>query len=164
MPVSRGGVGKVFDAQATGELGDFHADIMQPVLERQGRADLQTGLPLAQLGQVDDSYLGEGIVADRHAAGSRQLLQVDQSTAFGQVEHEVLFGSEGMDVRVFADIWWITRLCDGETGADGKPIARQVVQDEFDERSPGAIYIYGSDKSDIVQEDITDEVDDSPKA
>jgi hypothetical protein len=82
----------------------------------------------------------------------------------GKTVDLLLYGNRGVDITTFADMWWISRLCDGETGADGRPITRQVVHDEFDERCPGATFIYGSDKSDIVEEDVTSEVDDSPKA
>lgn len=76
----------------------------------------------------------------------------------GMTLDQMLFATGTLDVQTMVDMWWISRLCDGDTGGNGKPITRAVVQDEFDELCPGAIY------DDFVQEDITDEVDDSPKA
>lgn len=76
----------------------------------------------------------------------------------GTTLDEMLFQHGAVDVQTFVDMWWISRLCAEEVGGDGKPITRRSVQDEFDERCPGAIY------SDFVQEDVTDEVHDSPEA
>jgi len=70
----------------------------------------------------------------------------------------LLWGSNGVDVSSYADMWWITRLCDDETGADGRPISREAVQAEFDDVCAGATY------SDFDETDISAEVDDSPKA
>jgi len=70
----------------------------------------------------------------------------------------LLWGTDGVDVATYADMWWVSRLCDDETGADGRPIARAAVHAEFDEVCAGARY------SDFVETDISAEVDDSPEA
>lgn len=70
----------------------------------------------------------------------------------------LLWGPDGIDIATYVDLWWISRLCADETGADGRPISRQAVQQEFDEACPGATL------ADIEDEDITNEVGDSPEA
>lgn len=76
----------------------------------------------------------------------------------GKTVDLLLWGTEGVDVATYVDLWWISRLCDDELGADGRPISRAAVQAEFDERCPGATL------ADIEDPDITAEVDDSPEA
>lgn len=76
----------------------------------------------------------------------------------GMAVDELLFQRGAFDVQTICDYWWISRLIADEHGADGRLISRRTVQDEFDERCPGAIY------SDFSQDDITNEVDDSPEA
>lgn len=76
----------------------------------------------------------------------------------GMAVDQLLWERGAFDVQTIADYWWIARLTADETGADGRPITRRQVQDELDERAPGAIY------SDFAQDDISDEVDDSPEA
>jgi hypothetical protein len=76
----------------------------------------------------------------------------------GKTVDLLLWGTEGVDVATYVDLWWISRLCDDELGADGHLISRAAVQAEFDERCPGATL------ADIEDVDITAEVDDSPEA
>lgn len=76
----------------------------------------------------------------------------------GMAVDQLLWERGAFDVQTIADYWWIARLAAGEVGGDLRPITRRQVQDELDERAPGAIY------SDFQQDDISDEVDDSPEA
>lgn len=76
----------------------------------------------------------------------------------GKAVDLLLWGTDGVDVATYADMWWISRLCADETGADGRPISRAAVQAEFDDLCAGARY------SDFVETDISDEVNDSPEA
>lgn len=70
----------------------------------------------------------------------------------------LLNGTTGVDVAQYVDMWWISRLIAGEAGADGRPISRIAVQEEFDQLCPGASL------RDVIEEDISDEVHDSPEA
>jgi hypothetical protein len=70
----------------------------------------------------------------------------------------LLFDGGAVDVASYVDMWWISRMCADEAGADGRLISRAAVQAEFDERCPGAAI------GDFVQSDASDEVDDSPEA
>ena len=86
----------------------------------------------------------------------------------GMAVDQLLWERGAFDVQTICDYWWISRLCADETtrimvGADGEnsteiPLPRRQVQDELDRLAPGAVY------ADFVQEDISDEVDDSPEA
>lgn len=76
----------------------------------------------------------------------------------GKTVDVLLYGADGTDVSLFADAWWVSRLCADEVGADGRPVSRAAVQAEFDELCAGAV------AADFVETDATDEVDDSPKA
>ena len=76
----------------------------------------------------------------------------------GMAVDELLFQRGAFDAQTICDYWWISRPIAEERGADGRPVSRRAVQDEFDERCPGAVY------GDFSQDDITNEVDDSPEA
>lgn len=76
----------------------------------------------------------------------------------GMSVDQMLWQRGAFDIQTIADYWWISRLCDDETGPDRRPITRRAVQDELDEQAAGAVY------SDFLQEDISGEVDDSPEA
>ena len=66
---------------------------------------------------------------------------------------EFLFARGAVDVQTYADLWWISRLSDGEH------VTRDEVHAEWDEQCAGA------DKSDITDELIEDdEAGDDPKA
>jgi|JI10StandDraft_1071094.scaffolds.fasta_scaffold564793_3 hypothetical protein len=66
----------------------------------------------------------------------------------GKTVELLVHGSEGRDVSIYCDVWWIARLAAGES------VTRRQVQAEWDERFPGA-----------VRTDITDElIEDSPEA
>jgi hypothetical protein len=80
---------------------------------------------------------------------------------FGMSLEQWLFGRGAVDVQTYADIWWISRL------ADGEHVTRDEVHAEWDERCPGATkddiedrLIAGVDDDGNV---IDEEVDD-PKA
>ena len=84
----------------------------------------------------------------------------------GKVVEDLLWGHDTVDVALFADMWWISRLASGEQetieiGGQTRtlgPLLRSTVQEEFDSRCPGAVY------GDFEQTDISNEVDDSPEA
>lgn len=66
---------------------------------------------------------------------------------FGMSLDEFLFARGAMDVQTYADLWWLSRLCDGEH------ITRDDVHSEWDERCAGVdrddiddVLIHGTDE------------------
>lgn len=69
---------------------------------------------------------------------------------FGMSLDEFLYARGAVDVQTYADIWWITRLVDGEH------VTRDQVHAEWDERCAGAT------KDDIDDRLIAGEDEDGP--
>lgn len=71
--------------------------------------------------------------------------------ATGMATDEFLFGNGSFDVQTYADMWWISRLEDGEN------VTRDQVLGEWDEKCEG---VSKDDVSEVLVEDATDD----PKA